>query len=72
MTTNTTEESPPPMDPQPTTDAGKRLLGRRSYWRHNTAIRDAILDVELEAFWQGVNSVEEVHNPAHVTSIDGK
>ena len=35
--------------PEPRTEAGRRMLHRRSYWSGNNAIREAILAIEAEA-----------------------
>ena len=38
-----------PVRDKPQTEAGRRLLNRRSYWSGNSEIRDAILAIEAEA-----------------------
>jgi hypothetical protein len=65
--------SPAPASPdEPSTEAGRATAGKVCWalhaltMEHNpdcTVIREGIVAIEREAFWQGVVSVEEVHNP---------
>jgi hypothetical protein len=49
---------------EPQTEAGKRLYRMIGHYElDDSFLRDTLLTVEREAFWQGVTSVEEVSGP---------